>query len=538
MITYAQNFEDVMLARLFQGQAAGFYIDVGAWHPELLSVTKHFYDSGWSGINLEPVARQHQLLLTQRPRDLNLNVAVGDKLGRIRFFECVDMDSLSTADETQAEALRHVGHDVRSYEVDVVTLASLAPQVANRTIDFLKVDVEGFEERVLQGADWKAMRPRVLVIEATRPVVAILDWDKVDAIRNWDGWEPWLLKKGYVFAWYDGLSRFYVREEEKYLVRRLALPPGAHDHLRFPKEVALDRELTEVRGDQRAKESLIAQLTEDIAAVDADRKAKDDTIVRLRKEIAAVDADRKAKDEVIARLSNEIAAIDADRRAKDDVIARLGKELAAVGINQRSKDDTIAQLGSRIDAIDADRKAKDQVIGRLSNEITAIDADRKAKDDVIARLGNQIVAIDVDRKAKDDVIARLGDQIVTIDTDRKAKDDVIARLGNQIAAIDVDRKAKDDVIARLGDQIVTIDADRKAKDDFIVLQKARIEAVDKDRRDKDSANAMLTENLLSAKQEVVALATQLEARDALLDRVPHRIAAMLVGKSPARRKPK
>ena len=33
MLTYAQNFEDVMLARLFVGQETGFYIDVGACEP-------------------------------------------------------------------------------------------------------------------------------------------------------------------------------------------------------------------------------------------------------------------------------------------------------------------------------------------------------------------------------------------------------------------------------------------------------------------------------------------------------------------------
>ena len=548
-----------MLARLFQGQATGFYIDVGAWHPELLSVTKHFYDAGWSGINLEPIAHQHELLVKQRPRDLNLNVAVGDKMGRMRFFECVDHDSLSTADEAQAEALRHAGHEVRSYEVDVVTLASLAPQVANRKIDFLKVDVEGFEGRVLHGADWKNMRPRVLLIEATQPVVAILDWDNIDAIRNWDQWEPWLLKKGYVFAWYDGLSRFYVREEERDLARRLAIPPGAHDHLRFPAELALVQELAEVRGDQQAKESLISQLTSEIASINADREAKDIVLSRLNKEFSAVRADREAKDVVLARLSKEFAAVEADREAKDAVLARLGTEIAAIDADRKAKDEVLARLGTEIAAIDADRDAKDDVIARLGREIADANARHKGKDDTIARLSKQnaaadvdsrakreaiallehkVAAIDADRRAKDDVIARVEREIAAIDADRKAKDLVIARLSDEIAAINADRKAKDDVIARLGDQIVAIDADRKAKDDVIALQGARIEAGDKDRRDKESANAMLAENLLSAKQEVVALSTQLETRDALLDRVPHRIANMLVGKNPVRRKPK
>ena len=39
MISYAQNFEDVLLARAFRNRDRGFYIDVGAWHPVFDSVT-------------------------------------------------------------------------------------------------------------------------------------------------------------------------------------------------------------------------------------------------------------------------------------------------------------------------------------------------------------------------------------------------------------------------------------------------------------------------------------------------------------------
>src|SRR2546423_10649850 len=54
VITYAQNFEDVILARVFSGCTDGFYVDVGAGDPLNLSVTKWFYDLGWDGINIEP----------------------------------------------------------------------------------------------------------------------------------------------------------------------------------------------------------------------------------------------------------------------------------------------------------------------------------------------------------------------------------------------------------------------------------------------------------------------------------------------------
>ena len=66
-----------MLARALAGTTNGFYVDVGAHEPEIDSVTQHFYDQGWRGVNIEPVVRQCQRFVLKRPRDVNLAVAIG-----------------------------------------------------------------------------------------------------------------------------------------------------------------------------------------------------------------------------------------------------------------------------------------------------------------------------------------------------------------------------------------------------------------------------------------------------------------------------
>jgi len=53
-ISYAQNYEDVMLWRALKHVERGFYIDVGACSPDQHSVTRAFYEKGWHGINVEP----------------------------------------------------------------------------------------------------------------------------------------------------------------------------------------------------------------------------------------------------------------------------------------------------------------------------------------------------------------------------------------------------------------------------------------------------------------------------------------------------
>src|SRR6202163_2212891 len=84
--SYAQNFEDVMLARAFPG-SSGFYVDVGANDPDIDNVTRHFYERGWSGINIEPLSVNSEELRKKRPRDINLEMAVGEQEGTITFYE-------------------------------------------------------------------------------------------------------------------------------------------------------------------------------------------------------------------------------------------------------------------------------------------------------------------------------------------------------------------------------------------------------------------------------------------------------------------
>ena len=97
-ISYAQNFEDVMLWRALQHVEKGFYIDVGANDPTRDSVSRAFYELGWHGINIEPIDEWFSKLHTHRPRDVNLNVAASAEPGELVIY-CVPGTGLSTVYE-------------------------------------------------------------------------------------------------------------------------------------------------------------------------------------------------------------------------------------------------------------------------------------------------------------------------------------------------------------------------------------------------------------------------------------------------------
>jgi FkbM family methyltransferase len=218
MISYSQNGEDVILKRIFPDKETGFYIDIGASHPEIFSVTKHFYDRGWRGINVEPLKKNYELFLKHRPLDLNLNIAIDSKKGFREFFEISDFSELSTFSEEYAANLKEAGHQVISYPVETITGDDLFSGYVHSPVDFMKVDVEGNEYGVISSIDFLRYRPKVLLIEATIPNTNFPGWDNFGSIFNFEKWDSILLKSGYLYAYFDGLNRFYVRNENKNLL--------------------------------------------------------------------------------------------------------------------------------------------------------------------------------------------------------------------------------------------------------------------------------------------------------------------------------
>ena len=163
--SYAQAGEDVVLDRLLGRRPDGFYVDIGAHDPVRFSNTKRFYDRGWSGINLEPNPAWHQRFVEQRPRDINLGCGVGGTDGEMAYYE-MDYPGLSTFDPDQLEVSKGLGAQlVGTHRVQVRTLVGILDEHHSRPIDFMSIDVEGFEYQVLDNNDWDRYRPRLICIE-------------------------------------------------------------------------------------------------------------------------------------------------------------------------------------------------------------------------------------------------------------------------------------------------------------------------------------------------------------------------------------
>jgi FkbM family methyltransferase len=216
-LSYAQRFEDFHLWRALGDVPNGFYIDIGGGHPVYDNVSFAFYLAGWRGITVEPNPALAALGRAVRRRDHLYEGLCGAKAGEATLYLQREFHGLSTTIAEHAQAAeKEVNRSAEAVTLPMTTLATLCEQHAPAHFEFLKVDVEGAEADVLHGADFSRFRPKIIVVEAIKPLTLAPAWDE---------WEPLLAGHGYHYVWDDELNRYYVAHEARAIAPRLAEGP-------------------------------------------------------------------------------------------------------------------------------------------------------------------------------------------------------------------------------------------------------------------------------------------------------------------------
>ena len=218
--SYAQNFEDVMLWRALGHIPNGLYIDVGAQHPIVDSVSKAFYEHGWRGIHVEPTTTYANLLRADRPDEVVIQAALSNHTGTVQFYEIAET-GLSTADSAIAARHQEQGFAITETVVPCMTLADVFNLTADKDIHWLKVDVEGFERQVLEGWANSPALPWIIVVESTLPLTTI---------ETHENWEALLLERGYRASYFDGLNRYYLAPTHPELLTAFQAGPNVFDN--------------------------------------------------------------------------------------------------------------------------------------------------------------------------------------------------------------------------------------------------------------------------------------------------------------------
>jgi FkbM family methyltransferase len=270
-LSYAQNLEDYHLSLAFAGQRTGTYIDIGGGHPVAGSVSFWFYERGWQGLVVEPQEPLAALHRQTRPRDAVVSGLIGAHSGTAKLFVVDRLHALTTTIEAYADNARSYGAGVASITMPAMTLAELCASHDIEAIDFLKIDVEGAEADVIAGGDWRRYRPKVVVVEAIKPL---------SGEPGWEAWEGMLLGHGYRFALFDTLNRFYVADEHPEILTRLPSERAPWDAVRHMYEIGRAGENNTHPDDQLARALVhgflarLPHLAPELLASFLDREAK------------------------------------------------------------------------------------------------------------------------------------------------------------------------------------------------------------------------------------------------------------------------
>lgn len=158
--SYSQWGEDRIILDYFLARGGiepdWIYMDVGANHPTLISDTYLFYRLGYAGICLEPNRELSSVFQRIRRRDVVVNAAAGNQPGELEFF-VTDNPVFSSLVKAELE-----DRVATSYVVPVLRLEDLQSQINAKRIFLLKIDTEGFDQQVLEGA--RSLLPSIMVV--------------------------------------------------------------------------------------------------------------------------------------------------------------------------------------------------------------------------------------------------------------------------------------------------------------------------------------------------------------------------------------
>lgn len=167
---FSQFGEDIILHKLFgRKYSDGFYIDVGAHHPFRQSNTAYLWLMGWKGVNVDASKKAIALFNKIRPQDTNVWAAVVDdetrsKQSEITLYSNNDIDLSATCNPE----LAYERKTTRAETVPCLSLTEIINEHAhlnNNIIEFLNIDIEGFDHLAISSIDKWITKPHVICIE-------------------------------------------------------------------------------------------------------------------------------------------------------------------------------------------------------------------------------------------------------------------------------------------------------------------------------------------------------------------------------------
>ena len=163
--SYSMDNEDTAVLNYFKNKRNGFYVDVGCYHPIHRNNTYLLHKKNWNGINIDTSEFSIDLFNFIRPKDLNYNCAISNKNEIIKLFYQKKLSQLTTTEINQAKTVFQ--GNIKEKEIQAYTLDNILNKSKYKgiIIDFLDIDVEGADLKVLKGLSFDKYKPELVCVE-------------------------------------------------------------------------------------------------------------------------------------------------------------------------------------------------------------------------------------------------------------------------------------------------------------------------------------------------------------------------------------
>ena len=162
--SYSFNGVDLIIEYIFKNKNTGFYLDIGAQHPISNNNTYLLYKKGWRGINIDLDQKNIDLFNLVRPNETNLNCAVSNVEGETDLFFYHDSSPINTLNKEVSNFQNAKVKEIK--KIKTKTLDNILYSLNfDKQIDYMNIDVEGYEEKILDGFNLRKYKPKVVSIE-------------------------------------------------------------------------------------------------------------------------------------------------------------------------------------------------------------------------------------------------------------------------------------------------------------------------------------------------------------------------------------
>jgi FkbM family methyltransferase len=211
--SYSQSGEDLIVDFFLTWQLGiknPTYMDIGAHHPYWLSNTYLFYKRGLTGVCIEPDPMLYNAIAKKRPKDININKGVGfNKVIEVADFYIMSSRALNTFSKEEAERVSKLGLNKieQVIQIELININDIfSKYYPDNDLDFLSLDVEGLDQKILESIDFEKYKPKVICVET-------IEFNESRIIKKQQAIVDFLISMGYFIYADTSINTIFVRKD-------------------------------------------------------------------------------------------------------------------------------------------------------------------------------------------------------------------------------------------------------------------------------------------------------------------------------------